>query len=193
MQFSKRVSELARSYNVEPKEVLFALLISAGASNAEAFAVIFRPPTATTASLNTRCSNYIGQRPPLRRLINELLNEAKPITDNGAEPQPLIKKSKAGRPIKDKTDKADVVIDENTPSLDYTDKDAVLKELALIAERCEKDSDRLAALREISALQRMKAEAAVEEKKAVQFYVPRSYIYCDRLLSLLEEWKANNS
>ena len=104
-----------------------------------------------------------------------------------------IPKSKAGRPIKDKADKVDVVIDENTPSLDYTDKDAVLKELALIAERCEKDSDRLAALREISALQRMKAEAAVEEKKAVQFYVPRSYIYCDRLLALLEEWKANNS
>lgn len=190
MQFSKRVSDLARSYNVEPKEVLFALLISAGASNAEAFAVIFRPPTASTASLNTRCSAYIGQRPSLRKLIDELISEVKPITSNGAEPVPIISKSKAGRPRKDKTE---VAIEDNVPSLDYTDKDAVLKELAFIAERCEKDSDRLAALREISALQRMKAEAAVEDSKAVQFYVPLSYEFCDELLGLLKDWQENQS
>lgn len=177
MQFSKRVSELARLHGIEQKDVLFAMLATAGASTAEAFAVIYRPTVSTSAALSTKASNYIGQRPGLKRLIKQLDEERATTTDNE---QPAKRR---GRPRKDNS-----TPEEDTPTLDYTNKDAVLQELARIAERCEKESDKLAAIREISALQRMKQEAAVEDEKRVQFYIPLSYARCDELLEYLRRY-----
>lgn len=184
MQFSKRVSELARLHGVEPKDVLFAMLSTAGASTAEAFAVIYRPTVSTSAALQTKASNYIGRLPGLRRLIKQLDAERASTTNNPDE-QPTTKRR--GRPRKNTTETEDV------PELDYTDKDAVLKELARIAGRCEKESDRLAAIREISSLQRMKNEAAVEEDKRVVFYVPLSFDRCAELLEYLEKYYGQQS
>lgn len=174
MQFSKRVSELARLYGIEGKDVLFAMLATAGASTAEAFAAIYRPTVSTSAALATKASNYIGQRPSLKRLIKQLDEER--VTPTDTDTQPFKRR---GRPRKD-NDKEQPAI--NAPSLDYTDKDAVLQELARIAERCEKESDRLAAIREISSLQRMKQEAAVEDEKRIMFYIPLSI---DKALELI--------
>lgn len=181
MQFSKKVSQLSREYNIDPKEVLFAMLATAGATTAEAFAVIFRPAATTNAGLSSKASQYIGQRPGLRKLMDELSKD--PETD-----QP---KAKAGRPRKETAEPVD-----DAPLIDYTDKDALLKELARIAERSEKDGDKLAALREIGSLQRMKQEAAVEDEKRVTFYIPLSYDRCDELLEYLHRYfteKANNT
>ena len=72
MQFSKKISELARIHGVDPKDVLFAMLSTAGASVAEAFAAIYRPAVSTSSALSTKASNYIGQRPGLKRLIKQL-------------------------------------------------------------------------------------------------------------------------
>lgn len=177
MQFSKKVSQLSREYNIEPKDVLFAMLVTAGASTAEAFAVIFRPAATTNSALSSKASQYIGQRPGLRKLMDELCKD--PETD-----QPT---KKAGRPRKAVT--ADQVEDDK-PMIDYTDKDALLKELARIAERSEKDGDKLAALREIGSLQRMKQEAAVEDEKRVTFYIPLSYDRCEELREYLSRYFA---
>lgn len=174
MQFSRKISQLSREYNIDPKDVLFAMLATAGASTAEAFAVIFRPAATTNAALSSKASQYIGQRPGLRKLMDELSKD--PETD-----QP---KSKAGRPRKDKATEAE----EDQPLIDYTDKDALLKELARIAERSEKDGDKLAALREIGSLQRMKQEAAVEDEKRVTFYIPLSYDRCEELREYLSRY-----
>lgn len=171
MQFSKRVSELARLHGIEQKDVLFAMLATAGASTAEAFAAIYRPTVSTSAALSTKASNYIGQRPGLKRLIKQLDEERATTTDNEQSAK------RRGRPRKDNS-----TPEEDAPTLDYTNKDAVLQELARIAERCEKESDKLAAIREISALQRMKQEAAVEDEKRVQFYIP---LPIDKALELL--------
>ena len=175
MQFSKKVSQLSREYNIDPKDVLFAMLATAGATTAEAFAVIFRPATTTNAGLSSKASQYIGQRPGLRKLMDELSKD--PATD-----QP---RTKAGRPRKETAEPVD-----DTPLIDYTDKDALLKELARIAERSEKDGDKLAALREIGSLQRMKQEAAVEDEKRVTFYIPLSYDRCDELNEYLKRYFA---
>ena len=177
MQFSKRVSELSRLNNIDPKDVLFAMLATSGASTAEAFAVIYRPAVSTTAGLSSKASQYIAQRPGLRNLIDEL--QAQQAVDNPDAPR------KRGR--KAKTTEAE---EADRPTLDYTDKDAVLQELARIAERSEKESDKLAAIREISALQRMKQEAAVEDEKRVTFYIPLSYSRCDELLEYLTRYYA---
>lgn len=173
MQFSKKVSELSRLYNIDPKDVLFAMLATAGASTAEAFAVIFRPATTTNGALSSKASQYIGQRPGLRKLIDELCKDP----ENPEEVTP-----RRGRPRKEK---AEI---EDAPLIDYTDKDALLKELARIAERSEKDGDKLAALREIGSLQRMKQEAAVEDEKRVTFYIPFSYERCEELLRHLRRF-----
>lgn len=173
MQFSKKVSQLSREYNIDPKDVLLALLISAGASTAEAFAVIYKPAATTNNSLSAKASSHIGQRPGLQKLMDELSRDP----DNPEETTP-----RRGRPRKQPDQ------EEGKPTLDYTDKDAVLQELARIAERSEKESDKLAAIREISALQRMKQEAAVEDEKRVTFYIPLSYDRCEELRVYLEQY-----
>ena len=189
MQFSKNVTQLARLYGVDPKDVLFAMLATSGASYAEAFAVIYRPTISTSAALATKASNFIGQRPGLKRLIKELDAQHASNTDTAKAP-----KKKRGRPRKDNnTDGNSNNKGEDLPQLDYTDKDAVLQELARIAERCEKESDRLAAIREISNLQRMKQEAAVEDEKRVQFYIPLSYERAEELRQYLERYYADKA
>lgn len=178
MQFSKRVSELSRLYGIEPKDVLFAMLATCpGVSTVEAFAVIYKPTSTTNNAISTRASQYIGQRPGLRKLIDELNAEQ---SDNPEQPTP-----RRGRPRKDPP-----IDSTDTPRLDYTDKDAVLQELARIAERSEKESDKLAAIREISALQRMKQEAAVEDEKRVQFYIPLTYDRAEELRQYLARYYA---
>lgn len=180
MQFSKRVSELSRLYGIEPKDVLFAMLATSGASTAEAFAVIIRTTATTNSAISTRASQYIGQRPGLRKLIDELNAEQ---SDNPEQPTP-----RRGRPRKNPP--TDSTPEQDAPRLDYTDKDAVLQELARIAERSEKESDKLAAIREISALQRMKQEAAVEDEKRVQFYIPLTYERAEELRQYLARYYA---
>ncbi|MBD5302402.1 MAG: hypothetical protein HDS16_05340 [Bacteroides sp.] len=179
MQFSKKVSQLSREYNIDPKDVLFAMLTTSGASVAESFAVIFRPAATTNAGLSSKASQYIGQRPGLRTLIDELSRD--PETD-----QP---KTKAGRPRKQQTEEAE----DDTPILDYTDKDAVLKWLAIKAERAEKESTQIAAINAISNLQRMKQEAAVEDEKRVTFYIPLSYDRCEELREYLSQYFAEKN
>lgn len=194
MQFSKRVNELSRLYAVEPKDVLFAMLSTAGASAAESFAVIYRPTVSTSAALATKASNYVAQRPGLRRLIKQLdlerpttaqLNGVATSLNQTISDQPAKRR---GRPRKDGDNPNNPQDDK--PTLDYTDKDAVLQELARIAERCEKESDRLAAIREISSLQRMKQEAAIEDEKRVQFYIPLSYARAEELTEYLARYFA---
>lgn len=182
MQFSKNVTQLARLNGVDPKDVLFAILATSGASTAEAFAVIYRPTVSTSAALATKASNFIGQRPGLKKLIKELNDRNSTKSPDDTPPA-----KRRGRPRKDNnTD-----LNSGMPELDYTDKDAVLKELARIAARCEKESDRLAAIREISSLQRMKDEAAVEDEKRVQFYIPLSYEGAEELRQYLERYYAD--
>lgn len=181
MQFSKRVSELSRLNNVEAKDVLFAILAtSPGVSTVEAFAVIYKPTATTNNAISTRASQYIGQRPGLRKLIDELNAEQ---SDNPEQPTP-----RRGRPRKDPP--ANSTPEQDAPRLDYTDKDAVLQELARIAERSEKESDKLAAIREISALQRMKQEAAVEDEKRVTFWIPLNYERAEELRRYLARYYA---
>ncbi len=176
MQFSKRVSELSRLYGIDPKDVLFAMLATSGASTAEAFAVIYRPAVSTSAALATKASNYIGQKPGLRKLIEELNTSDDPN-------QPATKRR--GRPRK--ATAADSPAGDKQ-LLDYTDKDAVLKEYADIVVTAEKVGDKLSALNGIATLQRMKQEAKIEEEKRVQFYIPMSYTRCDELLCYLQKY-----
>lgn len=181
MQFSKRVSELARLHGIEPKDVLFAMLSTAGASVAESFALVFRPTVSTSAALATKASNYIGQRPGLKRLIKQLDEER--ATPTEADTQPAKRR---GRPRKDNAGQAT----EDRLLLDYTDKDAVLKEYADIAVTAEKVGDKLSALNGIATLQRMKQEAAVEDEKRVQFYIPLSYERAEELRQYLARYFA---
>lgn len=180
MQFSKRVSELARTHGVEALDVIFAVLVSSGiVSTIEAFAAVYRPKASTNAALSSRASNYIGQRPGLRRLIQDLDSQRTDNADTGTA-------KRRGRPRKNRTESDK----EDKPLLDYTDKDALLQEYARIAERCEKESDRLSALNAIANLQRMKQEAAVEDQKRTTYYIPYTYNKAEQLRRLLVRYFA---
>lgn len=187
MQFSKKVSELARIHGVDPKDVLFAMLLTAGASVAESFAVIYHPTSSTNAAISTKASNYIGQRPGLKRLIKQLDGERATPTDTDAQPA-----KRRGRPRKE--DNSNVEAEANPDVVkEYLNKDSIIGKLVRIAERSEKESDKLAAIREISALQRMKQEAAVEDEKRVQFYIPLSYERAEELTNYLAQYFAERN
>lgn len=174
MQFSKKVSELSRLHNIDPKDVLFAILsTSPGVSAVEAFAVIYKPTATTNNGISSKAGYYIGQRPGLRKLIDELNAQQTDDPD-----QPTIKRR--GRPRRGEASELEI-----KKILDYTDKDAVLKEYANVVVTAEKPSDKLSALNGIATLQRMKQEAKIEEEKRVQFYIPLSYARCDELLEYL--------
>lgn len=190
MQFSKNVTQLARLNGIDPKDVLFAMLATSGASTAESFAVIYRPTVSTSAALATKASNYIGQRPGLKKLIKELNDRNTTISDNETA-QPAKRR---GRPRKDNGEDPNS-LSETDPEVikEYLNKDSIIGKLVAIAERGEKESDRLAAIREISALQRMKQEAAVEDEKRVQFYIPLSYERAEELRQYLERYYSDKT
>lgn len=174
MQFSKKVSTLSREYNIDPKDVLFAMLATSGASTAEAFAVIFRPATSTNAGLSSKASQHIGQRPGLRKLMDELSKD--PETD-----QP---KAKAGRPRKELTPETITP----TPAIDYTNKDEMLKEAWTQYQGATTEAIKTKWYAIIVDLQRMKQEQNTAEEKRVTFYVPYSYERCDELLAYLRRY-----
>lgn len=60
----------------------------------------------------------------------------------------------------------------------------------------DKESDRLAAIKLISELQKMKQEAAVEDEKRVVYYIPLTYERAEELRAYLSKYyedKANNN
>lgn len=191
MQFSKNVTQLARLNSIDQKDVLFAMLATSGASTAESFAVIYRPTVATSAALATKASNYIGQRPGLKKLIKELNDRNTTTSPDTDTPTPAKRR---GRPRKDNGEDPNS-LSETDPEVikEYLNKDSIIGKLVAIAERGEKESDRLAAIREISALQRMKQEAAVEDEKRVQFYIPLSYERAEELRQYLERYYAEKA
>lgn len=180
MQFSKKVVELSKLYNIDPKDVLFAMLNAAGATAAEAFAVIYRPACSTSNALAAKASQFLTIRPGLRKLITELEAQAA-ATDPSTQPT-----KRPGRPRKN--DNPSTQPTAPAPALDYTDKDAVLKEYADIVVTAEKVGDKLSALNGIATLQRMKQEAKVEEEKRVVFYVPLAFERCRELCEYLARY-----
>lgn len=170
MQFSKRVSELSRLNNIDPKDVLFAILATSGASTAEAFAVIYRPAISTTSALSTKASQYIGQRPGLRKLIDEL----QAAQASGAE-QPSKRR---GRPRKGEA--VEVI---PRAEIDYTNKDEMLKEAWEQYQGATNEATKTKWYAIIVDLQRMKQEQNTAEEKKVTFYIPLSVERCIELFA----------
>lgn len=185
MQFSKFVSSLARTYNLDHKDVFLAILIAGGATAYESYSVVFRPKSSTNTQLSSLASKHISDRPNINRLIGDLRRPA--MGDSADQSNTITPPKRRGRPRKEEE-----TAPELSELLDYTDKDAILREYAGVFLRAEKPSDKLTALNNIANLQRMKQEAKVEEEKRVMFYIPLSYEHCDLLLERLGELKGGN-
>lgn len=182
MQFSKRVSELARNNGITPQDVLFAMLITSGASAAEAFAVIYHPATSTTSGLSAKASNYIGQRPGLKRAIKQL--DAERVATSGPDsPEPVKRR---GRPRK--ADKEGAVTP--TPEIDYTNKEAMLREAWEQYQGATTEAVKAKWYGIIVDLQRMDKEQTAAEEKRVHFFVPLGYERAEELRQYLTRYYA---
>lgn len=184
MQFSKKVSELARLHGLDPKDVLFAMLITAGASVAESFAVIYRPPASTTAGLTTKASNFIGSRPGLRRLIKAMDEDKIKISAGDASPA-----KRRGRPRKDDANSSPVAPSPAPAEIDYTDKGQMLREAWEQYQGATTEAVKAKWYGIIIDLQRMDKEQNLDEKKQVLFYIPLTFDKCSELLELLKDRK----
>ena len=177
MQFSKFTADHARNFNIDPRDVLFCLLYCSGASVAESYAVVYRPKTTTATGLQAAARKLMNLKPGINALIAELNSKhADSVT-------PDTSGRRRGRPRKDIDASAALAIRD---TFDYTDKDAVLRELVKEAE-ITSGSERARILMQVAELQKMKAEQAKGDEKRVQFYVPLSFPQCAELLELLQK------
>jgi hypothetical protein len=179
MQFSKYTGELSRRFNVGAKEIYFAMLIAAGASKAEAYAIVYRPTISTNQAMSKKAGLLIQQNPGLDRLITYLCRQL----GTGQQTTPTPTKPAADQP----TTPAKPTNPRDEIPFDYTDKDAILLEMARETMNTT-GTDRVRALRELAEQQLMKQEKNFNEEKRVHFYIPLSYERAEELTEYLKKW-----
>lgn len=175
MEFSYKVTKLAKDFAVEPKDVLFAMLLNSGASVAEAYAVIYRPNITTNNSLTTKARATIAEKPNFDRLIEKLRGSTATAT-------PVKQKSTLMK-------RQSEIAEQKNKMLQ---KDTLLLEYAEIALNAQKDEVKMKAMDSISNLMRMKNEEVIEQDKRITFYIPLDYKNCDRLFEYLEQYYSDD-
>lgn len=181
MQYSKYICDLRRIYGLEPKDVFFALLVASGAQSYEAYTAVIKASSASPQSLKSTSAQYIDQRPSLRKLIQDLNNGIR--TPDNKKPQNETTATETHKP-KTHANKIE------SSYIDYSEKDAVLRELSRIVERSE-TKDQIQALKAIADINRLKQEQNKAEEKRVIYYIPLGYRYADELLVLLQKYYEN--
>lgn len=140
--------KLMKQFGCEAKDVYFAILISQGIPDTEAYVAIFQPEILGT-SVATLKNRHLRANPQINSLITYLSNE-KIETD--------IKESISKEDVKELVDK-------------YKDKDFIIAEL-INSLKGLKGKDRADILNKIADLQQMKKEETKSEEERVHYYLP---------------------
>ncbi len=167
--FSASTEQLARLYNIDPRDVLFCQALAGGADRGDAFFAIFiRGNNKTIQNYNdtiNAADDYFRQKPGLRVLVNRL-KVNKPL--------------KADRPeLREELKESEEINDENEN--DTQKNDEVLKKISdksfILAElyrslRILRGKERATVLMQIADLQRMKQDDLKEDEEKRVFYLP---------------------
>jgi hypothetical protein len=156
MIFDKTVNDLMKAYNLTAPDVAVAYLLACNIPPIDAYSMVKGDKFADRKS-----AAYFATRPAIQSLSVQLharLNgDSQPITVELPIPNQTKRRVK-----------------------DFADKGVMLDELNRLAASAE-DKDKLAILKQIADLQRLKEEVDKSESKVVHFYVPIQCKDCKRL------------
>lgn len=167
--FSASTEQIARLYNIDPRDVLFCQALAGGADRGDAFFAIFIRGNNKAIRNNNDVVNaaddYFRQKPGLRVLVNRL-KVNKPL--------------KADRPeLREELNESESLNDDNEN--DTQKNDEVLKKISdksfILAElyrslRILRGKERATVLMQIADLQRMKQDDLKEDEEKRVFYLP---------------------
>ena len=167
--FSASTEQLARLYNIDPRDIIFCQALAGGADRGDAFFAIFiRGNNKAIQKYNdtvNAADDYFRQKPGLRVLVNRL-KVNKPL--------------KADRPeLREELNESEAINDENEN--DTQKNDEVLKKISdksfILAElyrslRILRGKERATVLMQIADLQRMKQDDLKEDEEKRVFYLP---------------------
>ena len=167
--FSASTEQLARLYNLDPRDIIYCQALAGGADRGDAFFAIFiRGNNKAIQKYNdtvNAADDYFRQKPGLRVLVNRL-KVNKPL--------------KADRPeLREELNESESINDENEN--DTQKNEEVLKKISdksfILAElyrclRILRGKERATVLMQIADLQRMKQDDLKEDEEKRVFYLP---------------------
>ena len=167
--FSASTEQLARLYNLDPRDVLFCQAIAGGADRGDAFFAIFIRGNNKSIRNNNDVVNaaddYFRQKPGLRVLVNRL-KVNKPLKADRPELREELKESESiNEENENDTQKNEEVLKK------ISDKSFILAELYR-SLRVLRGKERATVLMQIADLQRMKQDDLKEDEEKRVFYLP---------------------
>lgn len=167
--FSASTEQIARLYNIDPRDVLFCQALAGGADRGDAFFTIFiRGNNKAIQKYNdtvNAADDYFRQKPGLRVLVNRL-KVNKPLKSDRPELREELSESESlNDENENDTQKNDEVLKK------ISDKSFILAELYR-SLRILRGKERATVLMQIADLQRMKQDDLKEDEEKRVFYLP---------------------
>lgn len=162
MQYTADTIKIAKTYNINERDVLFCALVAAGQDRGEAFYCIYehgmkRNAVSTIEQARTKANDFLRDHPGCNVLISRMkkkknLNttEAQREANNVGEEE-MRRREEMGKKL---TDKSWIIESIGVESLSLSGK------------------DRVDALMKVADLQRMKQEETREKEEVRRFYLP---------------------
>lgn len=167
--FSASTEQLARLYNLDPRDIIYCQALAGGADRGDAFFAIFiRGNNKAIQKYNdtvNAADDYFRQKPGLRVLVNRL-KVNKPLKSDRPE-------------LREELSESDTLTDESEN--DTQKNDEVLKKISdksfILAElyrslKILRGKERATVLMQIADLQRMKQDDLKEDEEKRVFYLP---------------------
>ena len=172
MQTSKTVRGYMQVFLLTEQEAYMAMLIAAGATQGEAFAVSMSCMGSSVEILDSRASELMRRKKGIKELASRLTD----ITVVGSTDADALKKSpkKKGKKNLDET------------NFDPTNKDNIISILAQQLQNSTSPKEKADIAVKIADLQRMKQDENKDETELVRFYLP---ITCKRCSLYMNEKK----
>ena len=167
--FSASTEQLARLYNLDPRDIIFCQALAGGADRGDAFFAIFIRGNNKAIRNNNDVVNaaddYFRQKPGLRVLVNRL-KVNKPLKADRIE-------------LREELNESETLNDDNENDIQKNEE--VLKKISdksfILAElyrslRILRGKERATVLMQIADLQRMKQDDLKEDEEKRVFYLP---------------------
>ena len=165
MEYTAETQTTARNYNLDPRDVLFCVLVAAGADRAEAYYAIYdhgqkrKNAAQTYEQERTKANEFLSLNPGAAVLIQRL-KERKQINSTEA-------KNQAKQAEQEKN-----ILDLDSEELKkFGDKSYIIARLGLLSSQVT-GKEQAQILMQIADLQRMKNEETKETEEKRRFYLP---------------------
>lgn len=166
MKYTEDTTNTARTYNLDPRDVLFCYLVAAGADRAESYFVIYDHGTNKTCKTleqaRTKANDFFSLNPGAAVLVQRIKNK-KPLNTSDAKRQ--AQTAEQENETKERQEQEQEEIKK------FSNKSYIIAQLAKEAKN-QSGKERANILMQIADLQRMKQEETKQDEEKRLFYLP---------------------